>query len=394
MESVNADLLIRNGTVIDPAQGLCGPGQVAIRNGKFLALPDNADVAARTIFDASGCLVVPGLVDFHCHFYFRSTFTGLNPDLAFLCTGVTTAVDQGSSGLANFRNFMDAMAHASVKFRAFMQVSAPGQSSIAYAPEPYVPERWDRDAFRAAMEYGGERFCGLKMRASRNAVLDGGERIFHEAVRLAEDLHTRLVVHIPDPPMPQSHIARALRPGDAMSHIFHGRGHTIYENGRIAPEIRRAQERGVFMDIAHGGVHLSYEVARRAIGDGFFPDTISTDQVVQNWLFPEVYNLNYVMSQLLALGMSVPEIIRAVTATPAKAAGLEGRAGSMAPGLAADVVVFKLVDTDLTFINSWQETLPATQLFVPQAVFLDGDLVYKPLDSCLRRHTAAFGDSL
>ena len=390
METVKADILITNGTIIDPARDLCGPGQAAIHNGRFIDVPEGLGVDAETVFDATDCLVVPGLIDFHCHFYFRSTFTGLNPDLAFLPQGVTTAVDQGSAGIANFRNFVDGMARSAVKFRAYLQVSAPGQSSIAYAPEPYVPERWDRDAFRAAMEYGGERCCGLKMRASNNAVLEGGERIFYEAVKLADDVNTRLTVHIPDPPMPQSHIARALRPGDAMSHIFHARGHTIYENGRLAPEILEAQARGVIMDIAHGGVHLSYALAGRAIAEGFLPDTISTDLIVQNWLHPEVYNLNYVMSQLLALGMTVPDIIRAVTATPARAAGLEGRAGSMAPGMAADVAVLRLADKETIFTNSWKETLRGHHLFVPQGVFLDGELVFKPLDSCLRRRT---GDS-
>jgi len=62
-----ADLLIRGGTVVDPGQGLDARLDVRIRDGKV------AEVGARLKgeepeLDASGLVVVPGLIDAHVHF--------------------------------------------------------------------------------------------------------------------------------------------------------------------------------------------------------------------------------------------------------------------------------------------------------------------------------------
>lgn len=60
------DTLITNATVIDPeAQGAT---QVGILGGRIAALLDRGTAAvARTVIDASGCILLPGLVDAHAH---------------------------------------------------------------------------------------------------------------------------------------------------------------------------------------------------------------------------------------------------------------------------------------------------------------------------------------
>ena len=56
-------LLIKNGHVIDPANGVDAVRDVYIADGKIVAtLPDDAEV-----FNATGKLVVPGLIDMHVH---------------------------------------------------------------------------------------------------------------------------------------------------------------------------------------------------------------------------------------------------------------------------------------------------------------------------------------
>lgn len=57
-------LLIRNGHLLDPASGLDAPGDVAIADGRVLALGQiPADFVASQSVDAHGCIVMPGLVD-------------------------------------------------------------------------------------------------------------------------------------------------------------------------------------------------------------------------------------------------------------------------------------------------------------------------------------------
>ena len=65
-----ASILIHGGTVIDPSQKLQRRGDLLIRDGKIAsvgAAHAGASSADRTI-DATGCLVVPGLIDVHVHF--------------------------------------------------------------------------------------------------------------------------------------------------------------------------------------------------------------------------------------------------------------------------------------------------------------------------------------
>ena len=61
------DLLIRNGRVIDPAQGVDRRADLLVRDGRIAAIGENlvADGAER--LDASGCIVAPGFIDLHCH---------------------------------------------------------------------------------------------------------------------------------------------------------------------------------------------------------------------------------------------------------------------------------------------------------------------------------------
>jgi len=64
---VNSDLLIKNGRVIDPANGIDKKCDVLIVDGK-IAEVGKIERPAQKIIDASGKLVVPGLIDIHVHF--------------------------------------------------------------------------------------------------------------------------------------------------------------------------------------------------------------------------------------------------------------------------------------------------------------------------------------
>ncbi len=61
-------LLIKNGTVIDPAQSIEAPRDVLIRDGQVEAIGEALDADDAEIFDATGCLVAPGFIDLHVHF--------------------------------------------------------------------------------------------------------------------------------------------------------------------------------------------------------------------------------------------------------------------------------------------------------------------------------------
>ena len=60
-------LLIRGGTVLDPAQQIERLADLLIVDGKIAGIGENLGKADQTL-DATGCFVTPGLIDIHVHF--------------------------------------------------------------------------------------------------------------------------------------------------------------------------------------------------------------------------------------------------------------------------------------------------------------------------------------
>ena len=60
-------LLIKNGSVIDPAGDALSRMDLLIENGKIALLEQGLDVEADRTIDAAGLMVAPGLVDMHVH---------------------------------------------------------------------------------------------------------------------------------------------------------------------------------------------------------------------------------------------------------------------------------------------------------------------------------------
>lgn len=61
-------ILIKNGRVIDPANGIDEVRDVLIEKGKIAAVDKNIGAKPRTVIDAKGKWVTPGLIDIHVHF--------------------------------------------------------------------------------------------------------------------------------------------------------------------------------------------------------------------------------------------------------------------------------------------------------------------------------------
>ena len=62
-------MLIRNGRIIDPANGMDAVGDLLIEDGKVVSIGEvpGADEYTGEVVDAQGCIVAPGFVDIHCH---------------------------------------------------------------------------------------------------------------------------------------------------------------------------------------------------------------------------------------------------------------------------------------------------------------------------------------
>lgn len=376
---MKVDLLIKNGIVVDPSRKVQEIGDIGVKNGKTVEVP--FDVKADRIIDAEGCLVMPGLIDFHTHVFSPGTEFGVRADSALLPQGVTSAVDAGGAGFGNYDNFIrTAVAFNQVRIFGFVNVSVEGQITLRYN-ENVDPRNFDLEALKALFAKYPGQIVGLKLRAGKDIVGNLGLEPLRETLRLAEEIGCSIVVHVSDPPCSQDEIAALLRPGDVFCHAFHGIGQTIIgEDGKVLPEVKAARERGVIFDAANGKSNFSFDVARAALADGFLPDILSTDLTTGTLYLDTYYGLPMLMSKYLALGVDIMEIVKACTVVPAALLGMQGKIGTLTPGAFADVAIFRLIPRSTQFVDVCGETCMGEALLVPQMTVLGGRIVYRQID--------------
>lgn len=76
------DLVVKNGTVIDPAQGVHGKKDIAVAGGKIAAIEDYvSDGDTHDVIEADGLLVTPGLVDLHVHVWWGVAHLAIEADM-------------------------------------------------------------------------------------------------------------------------------------------------------------------------------------------------------------------------------------------------------------------------------------------------------------------------
>jgi len=127
------DLLIKNGRIIDPHNGIDAVRDVGIKDHKIAAVDRHIPAThSLKVINARGMLVTPGLVDIHTHVYagtgVRGGYGGDNsvyPDGFTFRSCVTTVADAGSSGWKNFPDFKDRIIDRS-KTRIFAFVNIVG----------------------------------------------------------------------------------------------------------------------------------------------------------------------------------------------------------------------------------------------------------------------------
>ena len=334
------DLAITGGRVLDPARGVDGTLGIAVTGGRLTG-PGDVAPAAETI-DASGLVLVPGLVDLHTHLYEGVSHYGVDPDANCLRRGVTTAVDAGSAGAQTFPGFRRyVIERARTRILAFLHVAVQGM--ITSLTGELEDLRWasPSQAVARAREHP-DVIVGVKVRLGYQMVGDDPGPALRLARQASEELGLPLMVHIIDMRRPIGWLLRYLGEGNIVTHCFHANeGGILAPDGRLDPAVARARARGVLFDVGHGAGSFAFSVAKAAFAQDFPPDTVSSDLHAHNVTGP-VYDQATTLSKLLHCGMSLPGVITAATAAPAAAIRRGGDIGSLAPGSAADLTGFEL----------------------------------------------------
>ncbi len=372
------DLLLKGGEAVDPSQGIRDKLDIAVTDGAISQLaPDIAPGPDTRVIDVSGKLVVPGLIDLHCHIYHGVNQTGVNPDLAGVYSGVTTLVDAGSAGCYTFGGFPEhVVPKAKTRIICMIHISRTG---LAYQPDLSRREDIDLEDTVRVVRENRPLIQGIKIRAVGPAVPVMGVEIVQLAKQAANEAGVRLMVHIGDRlagdgPTITRALLPLLEPGDIITHLFTGNPGTIFDDdGSVLPELMEAQGRGVFLDTAHGRQNFSFDIARRALDRGVVPRGISTDLTIPGRLHA-VHSMTEMLSRFLALGFSLEDVIRMSTANPAEALGMGDTLGSLAVGRGADITVLEEATGDWLFHDTEGGTLRGDKALAPVATVKDGEV--------------------
>jgi dihydroorotase len=375
------DIIIRNGEVVDPSRNHQAAEEVWISRGKIVDSRREESQDGETVIDATDCLVLPGLIDFHAHVFPGGTEMGVPADATFLPQGITTVVDGGSAGSANYEAFFhQVIMRNQVRILSLLNVSTAGLATTRY-PENVDPKYFNRPGIEDLFHRFGNYILGLKLRQSTEIVGELGIQPVQRVLEIADSIGCRIVVHMTNPPCSPDEIARLLRKDDVFCHVFYGTGQTIVDRGgKILEGVIAAREKGVIFDAANGKNHFSFQTAKVGFENDFLPDVISSDLTAMTLFGNHVFSLPFVLSKYLSMGMPLRQTIAACTSTPALWMGLSGKIGTLAPGAEADVSIFRLVNRSSRFIDSGGTEFVGRQLLVPQVTILGGKIVHAHLD--------------
>ena len=409
------DTVVKGGRLIDPKNGIDGVCDIGIRKGRIAAIAPKLAPGAAKVIDAKGLIVTPGLIDTHAHVYEHvSGDFGLNPDLVGIRTGVTTVVDQGGPSALTFDGFRKFIVEkAKTRVLAFISAYLAGGLLGHRYVELYGPSGINVKAIVKAARDNPDLVRGIKAHAEPGGYSRWGMASMKLAKEASRELKLPVYIHLGtlwpeadgvavDAARIIDEVVPLLDPGDILAHPFtRFPSGFVAADGSIHPLIREALAKGVRIDVGRGA-HFSFANARRVLDAGILPFTLGADLHGYNVRlkdggrayrgmftgegvdsivaddraspFERPYSLHHAMTELVALGVPLVEVVRMATENAATMLGLDGEMGALSVGMPADLSAMRLVDGKWTLIDSEAITHPARQLIHPEFALRAGKL--------------------
>jgi dihydroorotase len=377
------DLLIKGGHVIDPRNGVNGVMDVAVTGGKIAAVAANiAPNRARSVADATGLYVTPGIIDIHAHVFwghdeesqYSDGYSAVQPDSHSFRAGQTTLVDVGGAGWRSFPRFKEQVIDRSrTRVLAFLNIVGEGMRG---GPVEQNLADMDPKLTASRVRQFKDVIVGVKVAHYAGPEWDPVTR----AVAAGREANVPVMVDFGGvtPPLAlEDLLMKHLRPGDILTHTYAhvaGRIPIVDEQGKLRPFVLEARKRGIIFDAGHGGGSFLYRQAVPATKQGFYPDVISTDLHIgsMNGGMKDILNT---MSKFLNLGMPLPDVIKANTS---RAAEVIKRAdlGHLGVGAEADIAVLNVLEGKFGFIDSGGGKMAGTQKLECELTVKGGQVVW------------------
>jgi dihydroorotase len=371
------DLLIKGGHVIDPKNNIDAPMDVAVTAGKIAAVArDIPATQAKRVAMAKGLYVSPGLIDIHVHVYTgngqRGVIAGdssVYPDGFSFRTGVTTMVDAGSAGHRNFEDFKwRVIDRAKTRVLALLNIVGGGMGTTSEND----PADMNAEATARMAKQYPEIVVGFK-----SAHYSGkGWPAIDGAVKAGNLCNLPVMVdfgYVTQERNLKMLMEDKLRPGDIYTHCYSGHRDELLD-GKVNPAMLTGRQRGIIMDIGHGGGSFYWNIAVPMFQQGFLPDSVSTDLHTGS-MNAGMKEMSNVMSKVLNLGVPLKDVIKMSTWNPAQEIKRKDL-GHLDVGAEADITLMSVQKGDFGFIDSAGGRMSGTQLIVPEMTVRKGAVVW------------------
>lgn len=369
-------LLLKNGYLIDKSERLIRfKADVLVEDGFITRIAENIEDPEAEAIDCEGLFVAPGFIDIHTHVYEKVTKLGVNADRVGVEKGVTTVCDAGTAGPENLQDFIDTVIKPS-RTRVFSEMHF-SKRGLEITPEADDESKYDFNLAEKVYNENKKYICAIKARASNTTVGQLGIKPIKEATEFAHKIGLPLYVHIGRALPYIEEVLDTLGKGDMITHTFHGKeSNWIIRDDKVKPEALRARARGVLFDIGHGEASFSFKTAKIAFPQGFLPDTVSTDLHVRNIDGP-VYSLPLTMDKMMALGITLEDVVEMVTAKPVEYFKFSVPIGKLKEGYCGDFTVFELEHGEYEYLDSDKNELKGTTRIVPHYAIVNGKVEMK-----------------
>ena len=360
------DLVIKGGRVIDPSLGLDAIRDVAISGGKITSVEASITGDATDTIDARGKIVAPGLIDIHTH-------AGRSKDgpPMLVQDGVTGWVDAGSGGADNIDPIAVVAREAPQTGRILVNIARTGVITPG-------GELHDINTANVALAQGAitrhrDVVVGVKARLSDNVAGSNDLEALRRAQEAAAPFNLPVMIHVGQSYSPLRAILALLKRGDIVTHMYAPAPNGILDDqGRLFPDVAAARRRGVIFDFGNGVAdHFDWASVEKATGQGFWPDTISTDWNTGSRT-TGVVDMANVMSKFLMFGMPLTQVVACATVNAAKVFPAFEDRGTLNVGAPADVAILELREGNFEFLDNYRGTRAGKQRLFPIATVLAG----------------------
>lgn len=382
------DLILRGGHLIDPRHGRDEPLDIALADGRVVAVgPNLSTEGVARVLDLSGYYVTPGIIDMHAHVFawHERSRLSLDPHVQTFSSGVTTVVDAGTSGWKDFDQFVTTViAGAKIRVLAYVNIVGAGMGSggLGGAWEHEADEMRPALAAAVAREYP-DLVVGIKTAHywarrpfdAAHQPWTAVDRALEAGELCGKPVMVDFFPWLPERPYPTL-LLEKLRPGDIHTHVFAQQFPILDDQGRVNDFLWQARERGVIFDLGHGAASFWFRNAAPAIAQGFVPDSISTDLHTGN-VNGVVIDMVTTMNKVLNLGTPLADVIARSTVAPAHEIG-HPELGHLGVGAEADIAVFALDWGQFSYVDCGRARLSGDRRLRCVLTLRAGEIVYNP----------------